>query len=385
MAEKTLNFADPQILLHFPGDLNGLDWHHRLLLHKIGAGKWVMLTPDLDLEVVDLSARRHVVLGRNSSFPPHLFQACYIFDELSKNEMERQKKLARTMGSILDDGDPVDASAQVWVVADPAVSKFGELVPSELFEDIVTLGSHGLVEWDGETIYVRELSTEDVQAFKEERKETVGDLRTIGDHRDAQGKRFISFKDSMTLLRESKFEDWAFSGPRATKEYLTSILSGPGDIPTYHLSWVRSSGVNGSSAIVHEHRSLCETIRLALGKDQLDVSNLCCMENVVRRLITLETAVSRSPGAPDFSGLEVVAEAPISSQGAAHVSAMSAWVTDRLKERANIAKQTRLFREEISKKPHKTDDDDGENKRWKKRKPKNKQGGGAESSSAGGQ
>ena len=74
-----------------------------------------MLTPDLELEVVDLSARRHVVLGRNSNFPPHLFQACYIFDELSKNEMERQKKLARTMGSILDDADPVDVSAQVWV------------------------------------------------------------------------------------------------------------------------------------------------------------------------------------------------------------------------------------------------------------------------------
>lgn len=116
-----------------------------------------------------------------------------------------------------------------------------------------------------------------------------------------------------------------------------------------------------SSAIVHEHRSLCETVRLALSKDQLDVSNLCCMENVVRRLITLEIAVSRNRNALDFSGLEVVAEAPISAHGSAQVSAMQAWVTERLKERANIAKQSRLFREETGKKPKRGDGDEESN------------------------
>ena len=343
------------------------------------------MTPDLDLEVVDLSASRHLVLGRASSFPAHVLQDCYIFEELSRNEYERQKRLAKTTGSILDDADPVDVAAQVWIVSDPAASKFGEVVPNELLEDIVTLGTHGLVEWDNEVLYVREMTLDDVETFKSERKETVGDLRTIGDHRDSQGKRHIGFKESMTLLRESKFDDWSFTGPRSVKEYLTSILSGPGDLPTYHLSWVRTSGVHSSSAIVHEHRSLCETVRLALSKDQLDVSNLCCIENVVRRLITLEIAVSRSPNAPDFSGLEVVAEAPISAHGSAQVSAMQAWVTERLKERANIAKQSRLFREETGKKARQGDGDEEGGKRWRKPKGKGKKGGAEASSAADGQ
>lgn len=384
MAERTLNFPDPQVLLHFPADPHFV-WHHRLLLHKIGGGRWVCLSPDLELEVVDLSANRHLVLGRASSFPAHVLPDCYIFEELTRNEYERQKRLAKTTGSILDDAGPVDVAAQVWIVSDPAASKFGQVVPSELLEDIVTLGTHGLVEWDAEVLYVKEMALDDVEVFKSERKETVGDLRTIGDHRDSQGKRYLGFKESMTLLRESKFDDWSFTGPRSVKEYLTSILSGPGDLPTYHLSWARTSGVNTSSAIVHEHRSLCQTVRLALSKDQLDVSNLCCMENVVRRLITLEIAVSRNPSAPDFSGLEVVAEAPISAHGSAQVSAMQAWVTERLKERANIAKQSRLFREETGKKPKRGDGDEESGKRWRKPKGKGKQGGAEASGAAGGQ
>lgn len=93
-----------------------------------------------------------------------------------------------------------------------------------------------------------------------------------------------------------------------------------------------------------------ERLRLGISRDQLDITNLSSFENAVRRLITLEIAVSRNPNSPDFSGLDVVVESPVSSQGAAHVSAMSSWVTDCLKECANIAKQQRLYREEVGKK-----------------------------------
>ena len=373
--ERTLNVADPQVLLHFPGDAAGFDYHHRLLLHKLGGGRWICLTPDLELEVQDLSARRHIVLGRAAPFPAHIAAACYIFDELSKNELERQRKLARTQGSILDDEAPIDVSAQAWVVSDPSSSRFGQVLPVELHDDIVNLGSHGVVEWEQQVEYVRELALDEIEKFKSDRQGTTGDLRVIGDHRDSQGHRHIGFKEAMTLFKQTDFQDWPFTGPRAVKEYLNSILAGPGDIPTYHLSWVRSSGVASGSAIVHEHRSLCEVLRLGISKDQLDITNLSSFENAVRRLITLEIAVSRNPNSPDFSGLEVVVESPISSQGAAHVSAMSSWVTERLKERANIAKQQRLYREEVGKKaPKKQDDDDSDGpRRW--RKKKNNKGG----------
>ena len=61
MAEvEALDIADIQVLVHFPHDGGRLYWHHRILLHKIGQGRWVALTPDHDLEIVNLAEQRHV-------------------------------------------------------------------------------------------------------------------------------------------------------------------------------------------------------------------------------------------------------------------------------------------------------------------------------------
>ena len=260
-------------------------------------------------------------------------------------------------GAILDDSDPIDIVAHQWYVADPSSDRFGKVIPVELLEDIVTLGSHGLVQWDNETEFVRELGTDELQSFLDDRKEAGSDLRTLGDHRDAQGRRYLHFTEGITLMRESKFEDWGFTGPRSVLEYLKSIQAGPGDISSYHLQWLRTSGVAQSSAISHEHRCLCEALRLGLSRDLLDISNLMSFEHLTRRLIILEIAVARNPSLPDFSGLDVVSEAPITSSGSAAVSAMSSWITDKLKERANIQKQSRLFKEEFSKRGKATQDD----------------------------
>lgn len=376
--ERTLNISEPQVLFHCPADPNGLEYHHRVLVHKIGQGRWVVLSPDLELSVEDLTQQRHVVLSRHSPFPAHLLPVCYIFDELSKNELERQKRLARTMGSILDDSEVVGIAATGWVVADPSSDRFGHILPHELVEDVLTLGSYGLCEWDGVTEYLKEIVLDDLQTFKESKKDAYGDLRTLGDHRDSHGRRHLPFNEAVDLLRESKFEDWTFNGPRAVMEYLKAVVSGPGDLTTYHLTWIRSSGVQSGTAVVHEHKSLCECLRLALMRDQLDVSNLMSFEHLTRRLIILEMAVARSPASPDFSGLDLVAEAPISSAGAAQVASMNTWITERLKERANIQKQARLYREETGRKGNKAghDDDNDAGKRWRGKRGKQSKGSG---------
>jgi len=243
--------------------------------------------------------------------------------------------------------------------------------------------THGLVEWDIE--YVVERNADEITTFIESRKDSAGDLRTLGDHRDPQGKRYLPFHTALTLFRESKFEDWGFTGPRATLEFLKAVQSGPGELTTYHLTWCRSSGVAQHSAIVHEHRCICEALRLGVVRDQVDVTNLMAFEHLVRRLIVLEIAVSRNPSSPDFAGLDIVAEAPVNSQGSAYVASMSSWITDKLKERANIQKQSRLFKEENAKKKVTQQDDAEPNKRWKNRRPKAKaaQGGGADGSAGG--
>ena len=249
--DRTLNIPEPQVLLHFPRGEGGFFHHHRVLLH-IGGGQWVLLTPDMELVVEDLSSRRHRVLGRHVPFPPDIIDECYVFDELSKAELEKQKRLAKTMGSILDDSQVVSVEDLIWIVADPSSKRFGESVPVELVEDIVCLGQAGLVSWDDETEYVKEMAFSEVRAFKESKQDSLNDARLLGDHRDAQGRRFMTLNDALALMSEEKFDDWGFKGPRACKEYFVAIREGPGDLISYHNGWVRSSGIPLSSAIAHE-------------------------------------------------------------------------------------------------------------------------------------
>lgn len=379
--DRTLNISEPQVLFHYPGDGDGLNYHHRVLLHKIGGGRWIVLSPDLELSAADLNVQRHIVLARNSAFPPDIEDECYTFDALSRNELDRQKRLARTMGSILDDSTEVaTVDTTSWVIADPGDLRFGQVIPSENVQDITVNGSHGLIDWEGDVRYVREIVTAKIDEFKSERKEASSDIRTIGDHRDSQSQRFLSHSAATALLRQSQIDDWGFSGPRSTLDFCKAVLSGPGDMVSYHLTWVRNSGIGANTSIAHEHKSICETIRLALTRDQLDVSNLMSFEHLTRRLVVLEIATSRSPGAPDFAGLDVVSEAAVNQSGAAQITALNAWVTDRLKERANIQKQARLFKEEYGKNKQSGAEGDPKPKKFPPKKKGDGKGGGASGS-----
>jgi hypothetical protein len=71
------------------------------------------------------------------------------------------------------------------------------------------------------------------------------------------------------------------------------------------------------------------------------------MELVVRRLVQLEIAVSRSPSAPEFAGLDLLMENPVTEGGAATTRALDQWLTEQLKAKAQIQKQTRLYKEEV--------------------------------------
>ena len=67
--DLTLDIRDHQILRHYPQDANGFFWHHRVLLCKISPGIWIGLTPDLDLERINLHDVEHIPLERRARFP----------------------------------------------------------------------------------------------------------------------------------------------------------------------------------------------------------------------------------------------------------------------------------------------------------------------------
>lgn len=213
--DYSLDVPEPQILRHVAGDPNGLTEHHRLLLAKLNAGRWVAATPDFDLEVLDLNVSRHTVLRRKAVFPAHLSAAVYAFDPLSRLELEDLRQQAKSMAMILGDAPVQEAETSQWVFADPKSERLGRTVTEQELQDATTIGDKGLVEIDGVVEWIQDVPHSDLTSFGEKVKGSLGDLRTLGVHKDAQNKRYLSLSDAYPMLRQSSFDDWGFAGPRA--------------------------------------------------------------------------------------------------------------------------------------------------------------------------
>ena len=356
---KTLDIKEPQILQHFPADAGGFYWHHRVLLEKCAAGVWIGLSPDGDLERIDLNITAHVALDRKAAFPAPQAAYVYAFDEMSRGELEGYRRRARIMNNLFNDAGVAEVDGGSWVIADVTHEKFGEKISDELLDDGVVFRDSGLVELDGDEVYVKRIDSSKLAEWIVSKEKSKGDLRLLGDFKDGQGGKFLAFDGAVDLLRNSKDMEWNLSGPRAFIEYIKAIRSGATDLVVYHLNWVRNSGINQYSAAVHEHRILCDSIKAFLQVDQIDCSNLLGCEILARRLIQIETATARSPTSPDYSGLELIMEQPIGSGGEASVLKFSEWLGGRLKERATVQKQARLYREEFANKRSGGDHDDG--------------------------
>lgn len=121
------------------------------------------------------------------------------------------------------------------------------------------------------------------------------DLRVLGLHHAGDRTRHLAFRDTVPLLKESPFEDWKLPAPRAAREWVSAVREGPGDLALYDSEWIRRSGAAETSAVSHIHFVLCETLRVALTYDQLDISNLMWFEISVWRVVQDETAVGRNP------------------------------------------------------------------------------------------
>lgn len=346
-AARTLDVREPQILRHYPADPAGFYWHHRLLLHKVQPGVFIALTPDGDLERIDLHSVDHLPLERRADFPGPQSPFVYAFDELSRVELERFRRRAQQMASLFNDTPVEDIDAYEWIVADPSHELFGQAVEEALVDQGVTLGDSGIISLEGSEAFVRRIANSQKENFIKEKDASSTDVRLLGDFRDGQGHRYLDFKSAINKLTEAPMPDWPLQGPRVAMEFLKSVRSGPGDLATYHLSWAKSSGVNIYSMACHDHRIICNVLRAALEVDQINVGNTLSLELMTRRLVQIETAVSRSPLNPDFTGLEMVLEDPIGAGGEANTSTFNNWLAGKLKEKANIAKQSRLFKEEF--------------------------------------
>ena len=113
---RTLDIPDLQVLIQFPEDEDECYWHHRIGLLRLGqTQRWVMLSPDHDMDVVDFGEESYKVLARNATFPAAQRPYVYAFDPIQEADLRRFKREARSYLMVMGDGE-IDAATKVWVV-----------------------------------------------------------------------------------------------------------------------------------------------------------------------------------------------------------------------------------------------------------------------------
>ena len=257
---NTLDIAEIQVVVNFPADANGFFWHHRVLLHKVGGGRWVGLSPDLEVGSVDLHAQAYQVLDRRAPFPVAIAAQVYAFDPIGRAELERFKRQARTRAQLLNDEHEDEQVALVWLVSDVKSPHFGRELDDVTIANAAIISDRGVCDLENGTVFIQQMPATEAGTYRTSKDGTLSDLRLSGDHRDGRGRRHLTFHAAVDLCKESKFDDWPIQGPRASMEFVQAVRDGGFEPSSYHLQWLKNSGTSQYGAAAHEHRVLLESM-----------------------------------------------------------------------------------------------------------------------------
>ena len=135
---QTLDTEMKQVLVHYGGDAKGLFYHHRALAVPGPDGKWIGITPDHEVQLIDLvvMAEGLAPLRRSSRLPAHIAPAeIYAFDPFVGNEDQALREECREFAALLGWTRPAQAVGALgsWRVSDTASSLFARIVPEEVW------------------------------------------------------------------------------------------------------------------------------------------------------------------------------------------------------------------------------------------------------------
>ena len=136
----TLDIPERQLLVDFFNGPNGFRWHHRVLLLHVRDTTWVVCTPDLSVQGLDVATHRLVMLSRNSPFPADRVAETYAcdpadFSDVVLARLRREAAAMAEIGAIVPGVQPAAPAAAVWRISDMSHSLFGEVVPAAAVAD----------------------------------------------------------------------------------------------------------------------------------------------------------------------------------------------------------------------------------------------------------
>ena len=169
MADLTLDIPEIQIVVHYPGDPGGFDWHHRVLLHRIEGGRWITLTPGLELQRHDLTAQNHRVLDRAAPYPADIAAQIYAHDPIGRAALSNFKRQAQIQAAILGEGAVIESEASQWVIAEGQHPDFGKAADAALLANEATglaFTLKGVIILNGEEIFVERVMISEIKAWR---------------------------------------------------------------------------------------------------------------------------------------------------------------------------------------------------------------------------
>ena len=263
MADLTLDLdiAEVQIVVvvNYPADtgdfFNSITGFFFIALR----GVWLTLTPDLELQRHDLNAQRHRVLNRAAPYPGDVAAEIYAHDPIGTAALAGYKRQAQIQAAILGEGSLEDAEVFQWVIAEVGHADFGAVIDAGLFGNEATglaFSGKGLVLRAGEEVFVERVMARDLADWRRTRGRETADVRLLGDHKDASGKRRLDLKSAVVLMKNVEDKEFPITGVRAAKESHEAVASSSGEFLSYHAEWLRLSGVNKKASAVHIHRAL---------------------------------------------------------------------------------------------------------------------------------
>ena len=250
-----------------------------------------------------------------------------------------------------------------WLIADTDSTRWGEEIPPHDLGDAqrtVQLGEFALHTLypgeDNEQVVKLELvGNDDVQEWRTQKAPGVIDakgreVRLLGNITNSRGVRSITFAKAVELLRPpgAAPDAWKLRGPAVFMDLCDTITQAGADFETYFAQWHVTSGLSENSAAFHEAKHIMGFIHAGLQVDQVDGSNLLCMERAARRFVEIQSAVKRNPKHPDFVGLGFGTQSNVDESGAIRTGAYHDWLAEQQKVDGRAAKYAREHREEMA-------------------------------------
>jgi hypothetical protein len=363
------------VAIEFADDPN-FSWHHRILLTKLDGGRWIVLTPDGDVEVEDLTAHRCIPLVRGKAVPARVAGDIYLLAAVSDADLRTAAAEATALAGILGAAVAVPVGLRAdWIYSDPGHLSWGTIVPAALLcaaGQVVQRGSIGLVQTDPADMAtwtsMERILPSDLEIWKDEKRNGPGrDPRVLPIHRDAQEHRHCSLRlamQSMTIPASSAASsaasrplgpppaslgpDWIFRGPSAVAELLKGVRAAGEDLSGYHEYYCRASGLEPASAVGVKHRDILSVLHHMVTFDQLDAPFLASAELCARLVLQCQAAVKKNPKQPDFRGLQMMTMSDLDASGGVLTGDFARYVAEEQKSEAFTLKQQRLYADETT-------------------------------------